>query len=304
MHLTNGRRARILCLTTLLVAPAVVPATSATQGTWLRRGKIEFQVLKDPGGRFTIEYPKRDWRVVPGGGSVLFTLAHSGNEAAVVVEYNRMDPPLMPEDITEMFSQVIELDEVKKRQPGASDFRPGLVTGPEGKQSQIDYTRPGMNGQERVRLVSMPRGADLYRIVCSAKAELFPKYEAIFSHIFETFRTRAAPLAPPHAGTSAPSNAADAGTTTPPRKIHDVPPRIPPSWGGAQRDANAVLTVLINVDGTTTVKDIVSSTDHDFLRECVSAIKLWRYEPARRNDVPVAFASTLTCRVGAGRSPL
>jgi hypothetical protein len=155
-------------------------------------GKVEYQALTAPGGRFTLEYPKKDWRVLPGGGAVALTLGHSKNEAAVVIEYMRLDPPLSPNDITAVFVDEIELVELKQRQPGATNFRTGLMTGAEGKQGQIDFERPGMKGTEHVRQFSLPRGNDLYRIVCSAPMELFPKYEAVFSHIVETFRTQPA----------------------------------------------------------------------------------------------------------------
>ena len=194
MPVCTERRRIVVSIVLLLIG--VVPLVAEKQ--FFRRGPVEFQPLKDPNGRFVLEYPKKDWRVIPGGGSVLFTLAHKENEAAVVIEYERLDPPLAPEDITETFSNVIEVDEIKKRQPGASQFRPGIVTGPEGRQAQIDYLRTGLEGQERVRLISMPRGADLYRIICSAKVVHYAKYEAIFSHIVESFRTK--PASTPGAG--------------------------------------------------------------------------------------------------------
>lgn len=189
MLVTLTRRSGAWLLAGSMIA-ASAPVAADAQFGWLRRdGNVEYQTLTGPGGQYVLEYPKRDWRVIPGGGAVMMTLAQSKSEAAVVIEYTRLDPPLAAEEITELFLE-IEVDELKKRQPGASAFQARLAMGPQGRQSFVDFTRPGVNGDERVRQVSMPRGDALYRIVCSASVELFDKYEPVFDRIVETFRAR------------------------------------------------------------------------------------------------------------------
>jgi hypothetical protein len=165
------------------VALAVIPPESSRQnddkGTW--------QELKDPSGRFTLQYPKKDWRVLPGGGSVLVTLAHKDNRAVVTVEYSPLDVPLLPDELTDLFPR-LEADELRRRQPAAGEFTQELVERPGGRYSRVSFARKGFLGSERVVQATMPLGLHLYRISCTATDREYVKFAPVFATIVETFR--------------------------------------------------------------------------------------------------------------------
>src|ERR1700674_5402328 len=51
-----------------------------------RKQEVTYQTYRDSSGRFSLEYPNKDWRVVPGGGSAaLVILARADGEATVSV---------------------------------------------------------------------------------------------------------------------------------------------------------------------------------------------------------------------------
>lgn len=294
-----------------LVALATTDGSAAPQLKWMRRdSKVEYQPFNAPGGRFVVQFPRRDWRIVPGGGSVVVTLAQTKGEAAVVIEHTSLNAPLAPEDITDLFAE-IEMDELKKRNPGATAFRPGIVTGPEGRQSEIQFTRPGVNGSERVRQVSMPRRGDLYRIVCSAPVDLFPKYEAVFSHILESFRSGAAgtstpgaalPSAPAKSAVPSPDAASARDTAessarppvdapdAPAQKTMHVDAQIP---RGATVGGEVQLRITISAAGE--VVEVGVLRGEETLRPAaVAAVRQWKYRPATKNGVAVASTTVVS----------
>lgn len=151
-----------------------------------------FQIYRDPGGRFSIEFPKDwGWLIVAGSGEALVTMVQPKKEAAVVVEHVRMKQILNPEDITEVFAQ-IESDVLKENQPRATDVMTQVLTKNGQPQVILEYTRPGIGEDEHVRQYSFPTGQDLYRVTCMALASQFKKYDATFASVVETLKPAAA----------------------------------------------------------------------------------------------------------------
>jgi hypothetical protein len=152
----------------------------------------DMRPFSDPSGRFTLQYPKKNWQVLPGGGSTLATLAEKNGRATVHIEYLRLNQPLKVDQDHDLIVQT-ESSLIRERQPGAT----GIQGGPERPDLpgfvSIDFTRPGASGPEHVRQFSVVQGNDLFRILCVARLNDFQKFETIFQQIARSFRTTASP---------------------------------------------------------------------------------------------------------------
>ena len=151
-----------------------------------RAPKLEVQLFEAPARRIRLEFPKKDWVVVPGGGAALVSFAQRKGEAAIVVEQNRLNQPLASADITELFGQ-LESETVRDRQMGVADIEAKVYDAGGRRFVVVNYARTGVSGPERVRQSSIPVGADLYRLFCSAAAPLFARYEPVFAHVAASF---------------------------------------------------------------------------------------------------------------------
>ncbi len=182
------KRPRLL-LAFILMASSAAALSAAQFGFLKRDSKVEYTTFKDPGQQFTLDYPK-DWQAIGGAGDVVVSLAHKKNEAAIVVERFKMNTPLAPQDVTDLFAQ-IETDVLKERQPKATDVASKVVDQSGQRLIVLDYARVGVAGAERVRQYSFPAGQALYRLTCSAPTAQFVKYEPVFAHVSETFKPAA-----------------------------------------------------------------------------------------------------------------
>jgi hypothetical protein len=185
---------------TLAAALAIVSAAAALAAQGLpapaaneygRVAKLEVQPFEAPGKQVRLEYPKKDWQVVPGGSSAIASLLQRRGEAAVVIEQSRLNQALAQDDITDLFGQ-IESDTIRDRQPSPSDIQSKVYEAGGRRFVIVDYARQGVAGPERVRQYSIPMGSDLYRLTCSAPASSFTRYETVFAHIAATFAVNGA----------------------------------------------------------------------------------------------------------------
>ncbi|MFI5178388.1 MAG: hypothetical protein ACHQO8_07495 [Vicinamibacterales bacterium] len=182
-------RKPVVTMLAFLFAAAILSAQTArapAPGEYGRAPKLETQPFQGPNNRTRFEYPKKDWQAVPGGSSVLVSLAQKKGEAAVVVEETRLNQALAAEDITDLFGQ-LEADVVKEHQPSATDVQSKVVDAGGRRFVILSYGRKGIAGPERVRQYSFPVGAELFRLTCSAPVPLFARYEPVFAHIAATF---------------------------------------------------------------------------------------------------------------------
>lgn len=175
--------AGILGVLTFL-ATAQTPAQ--TDQMYGKNPKLQVRPVKAPNGRFSMEYPRNDWIVLPGGGNVVLSLAQENGEAVVQVQHAMLKTALAPDEITDLFAQ-LEMDTLKEQDQGAADFQPRVFDAGDRRLIIIQFTQPGLVGRNQVRLYSITRGQDLYRLICSAAASQFSKYSAIFSHIAASF---------------------------------------------------------------------------------------------------------------------
>jgi len=174
-----------------LIAGAATVA-AAPQFPWLKRGNSgAFVDFKDMNGRFSLERPK-DWEVVAGAGDTVVTFLQKKREAQIVVGNFRLARALAADDVTEVFATQVEAPLLKASQPSATNITATLVRRSGQPFVVIDYERPGLKQQrERARQYSLPRGQDNFRINCTSPKDQFAKYEALFEHVVDSFRTLA-----------------------------------------------------------------------------------------------------------------
>lgn len=148
-----------------------------------------YLLFTDPAKRFSVEFPK-DWKwvIVAGSGEALVMFVQPKNEASVIVERFRMKQNLAPADITDLFVE-IEADVLKENQPRATSVEGKVLTGNGRRTAVLDYTRPGLKANERVRQFSYPVEDRLYRVTCVAADGAFKKYEPAFANIAESLKS-------------------------------------------------------------------------------------------------------------------
>lgn len=106
------------------------------------------------------------------------------------------------------------------------------------------------------------------------------------------------PSAPPD-NASAPPVAGDAGV---PRLLSAPPPEYPRSALRAGLSGNVVLQIEVRANGRAGAVSVVESSGHRALdRAAASAVRRWRFEPARRDGRPVATTVQQVIRFDAPR---
>lgn len=182
--MSDQRRLHVfLVIAALTALPAIAGRTGRLHA------QFSYDTFKDPANRFTLEYPREwFWQLIPGVGDVLAAFTEKKGEAALIIERFQLQQRITPGDMTDLFAQ-LELDALKQKQPKASNFVSRLMDMPGRKIVVIDYARPGLLGPELARQYSYPVDVSLYRLTCSAPQSYFPKYEAAFTRIAQTFRT-------------------------------------------------------------------------------------------------------------------
>jgi hypothetical protein len=160
-----------------------------------RKQEVTYQTYRDSSGRFSLEYPNKDWRVVPGGGSAaLVILAREDGEATVVVEASMLVEALAPSEIQAMAE--IEVDNLKARLPAAKDAKYELVDTRSGRGAMIPYANIGAQGPERVVQYSIPVEKSLFRLIRTARVAAAAKHDAVLAHMIESFKSPAEPAPP------------------------------------------------------------------------------------------------------------
>jgi len=164
---------------------AAQPAKGPADPWYGRAAKLQFQPVKSADG-FQVEWPKKDWMLMPAAGSLSLVVVSKKGDALVVVERTALNQPLEPADITDLFAQ-LESDAIKERQPSAAELQSKVIDSGEQRLVAVQYSRPGMTGPERVRQYSLPVGKQLFRLTCVSAAGRFAAYEPVFAHMAATF---------------------------------------------------------------------------------------------------------------------
>lgn len=183
----------VLCVALLLLAasphaqsPASQTSRAPAEPWYARSAKIQFQSARGPDAAFQIEWPRKDWMTLPGGGSLVLAFASKKGDAVVLVEQVPLRQALEADDITDLFGQ-LEADAIKERHPRAAEFQSKVIESGERRLVAVQFTRPGVLGNERVRQYSIPVGKQLYRLTCASAAAQFAAYDPLFAHMAATF---------------------------------------------------------------------------------------------------------------------
>ena len=192
-----GRRALLgsgLALLCLLSAGPSVRAAQNPLAKLFGDKSTDYQIFKDPAGRFELEYPKKDWHLLPKGGSSLAVFARNDGPT-LFVDQVKLSAPLTPEEIDVMADG--ETSRLKEQQPSVKEFKTEIAESRAGKGVLIRYWRIGQ-GAERVAQYSIPVGNDLYRLNGVIPEKLLPKHEPVVLHMIQSFNVPAAPASPKH----------------------------------------------------------------------------------------------------------
>jgi hypothetical protein len=174
----------------MVVGAAAQEPPAALRGTWYGRdAKGSYTAYRDAGGRFSLDYPRRDWLLLTGDGAVLLVATHNRGEAWIILERVTMATSLAPDEVTDLFAD-LETENVRQHQPRAEGFVKRVFDTDNRRFIALQYTRPGADPRSReiVRQYSFPVGQDLYRLVCAVQGPRFDRYEAMCAHVAATFR--------------------------------------------------------------------------------------------------------------------
>ena len=103
-----------------------------------------------------------------------------------MIEYLPLQLELAPSEIDDGFAQ-LETEPVVSRQVSVNGVGTRVMELEGRRAVVVDFSRQGVAGGERVRQYSLPFGKHLYRLVCSAPAGLFAKYERTFAAMAGSF---------------------------------------------------------------------------------------------------------------------
>lgn len=190
----RGRRA---CAVSVLSIVCLLSAGLAANQNPFRKllggdKNTNYQTFKDPAGRFELEYPTKDWRLLPSGGSSLAVFARNDGPA-LFVDHVRLVEQLTPGEIDAM--PEMEVGRLKEQQPKGKDFKSDMLETKAGRGVLIRYSRVG-TGPESVVQYSIPVGQDLYRLNGVVPEKLVEKYEPIIIHMIQSFKAPVDPSTP------------------------------------------------------------------------------------------------------------
>jgi hypothetical protein len=189
----QGRAVAACVLTMLWTLAAGQPATAGQNPLKRFFGDKDtrYQTFKDSAGRFEIDYPSKDWRLLPGAESSLAVFAHNDGPT-LFVDHVRLVDSLTPDEIEALPDH--EVDRLKQREPQAK-LTSVMLQSKAGNGVLITYSRIG-TGPESVAQYTIAAGQDLYRLNGIVPERLAAKFEPIIKHMIQSFK---APANPPSA---------------------------------------------------------------------------------------------------------
>ena len=171
----------------------VSSSAMAAQFKWMVGGdkNTKYQGFKDPSGRFELEYPAKDWKLLPSGGSSLAVFARN-NGPTLFVDHIRLAEALTPAEIGGM--PAVELSTLKEQQPKGRDFKQDMLDSKAGRGVIIRYSRDSATGTgpETVVQYSIAVGLELFRLNGVMPDKQVAKYEPVIAYMIQSFKAPAA----------------------------------------------------------------------------------------------------------------
>jgi hypothetical protein len=189
--LRSGRRALAgSVLSILCLLPAGVTAGQNPFKWMLGSDKTNYQTFKDPAGRFELEYPTKDWRVLPASGGSTLAVFTRNDGPALFVDDVRLTDRLTQGELEAMPES--ELERLKQLEPKSSDFHSEMLDTKAGRGVLIKFSRAG----ESVMQCAISVGQELYRLNAVVPQRLFSKYQQTMVHMLQSFKAPADPSTP------------------------------------------------------------------------------------------------------------
>jgi len=185
---------RSLAIAAVLVLSALSTVRlSAGQFKWMMGGDkdIKYTTYRDPAGRFEIEYPTKDWRLLPSPGSTLAVFSRNDGPT-MFIEASKMTDVLTAAELETL--PEIELARLKEQQPKATDVKSEWLDSKSGRGVLIRYSRVAAE-PEAVVQYSIPLVKDLYRLNGVMPMRLTMKNEPVIMNMIQSFKVATTPAA-------------------------------------------------------------------------------------------------------------
>lgn len=165
---------------------SAVPATA--QFKWLTGDRgTKYEIYRDPEGRFEMEYPAKDWRVLPSNSASTLVGFSRNDGPTFFVDYVRLRDKLTKGELDAMPD--VEVQRLKELQPKATAFKAELLESKAGSGVLIKYSRTG-TGPESVIQYSVVANVDLYRLNGVVAEKQLSKYEPVIMHMIQSFLSK------------------------------------------------------------------------------------------------------------------
>jgi hypothetical protein len=145
----------------------------------------DYRLFRGVSVPFSVEYPKKDWQVIPGFGPAKVLFASVRGDAAIAVDDITLNVPLGADEIGDTFIKY-ETDDLKRTWPTARDVQTSIVKANAGPIVVIDFKEDAALGPQQVRQYSLPRKEHLYRVTCVALPSSFARYLPTCEHMAAT----------------------------------------------------------------------------------------------------------------------
>ena len=177
----------ILCLL------SAAPSAGQNPLKWLTGDKgTKYNGFKDPAGRFEIEYPAKDWKLLPPGGSSLAVFARNDGPT-LYIDHVRLREPLSQGEFDALPD--VEISRLKLQEPNAKTFKSELLESRAGRGVLIRYSREG-GAPETVMAYSIPVDQDMFRLSGIVADKQMAKYEPVVMHMIQSFQVGKTPSKP------------------------------------------------------------------------------------------------------------
>jgi len=190
-HLLWRRRMIVFMSLVLWCTVLATAGVTAGQFGWLPGvdKDVKYTTYKDPSGRFELEYPTKDWRILPPGGSSLAVFSRSDGPS-LFIDQSTLKAPLTNAEVDAMLD--IELSSVKEQWPKGKGFDSQILESKSGRGVLVRYSRPGSaNQEEAVVQYSVPVDRNLYRLNGVVPQKLVSKHQATVMHMMQSFKAPA-----------------------------------------------------------------------------------------------------------------